>query len=64
MSEVLFFVRDMFVWLDETGCDRRNFMQRYGYALRGIERQFLARSIRTNAIAAISSGGVVAYQLL
>ena len=67
MSEVLFFKRDMFVWLDETGCDRRNFMRRYGYALRGeraVERRFLARGIRTNAIAAISSVGVVAYQLL
>ena len=31
---------------------------------RAVERRFLAHGIRTNAIAAISSGGVVAYQLL
>ena len=27
---------DMFIWIDETGSDRRNSIRKYGYSLRGI----------------------------
>lgn len=67
MAELLLFQRHTLVWLDETGSDRRNFMRKYGYAIRGdraIEKQFVVQGQRTNAIAAISSAGVVAYQLV
>ena len=66
MAEMLLFQRHTLVWLDETGSDRRNFLRKYGYAIRGdraIEKHFVARGQRTNAIAAISSTGIVAYQL-
>ena len=53
----------MFVWIDETGCDKKDLMRKYGYAMRGeraVRNQFLVRGKRVNAIAAISSQGLVA----
>ena len=61
MSEVLLFPKEMFVWVDETGCDRRNYMRKYGYSLRG-ERAIQQCSLaRGNAIVAICTG-VVEYE--
>ena len=67
MAEMMFFRRKTLVWLDETGSDRRNFLRKYGYSIRGdraVETCFVSRGERINAIAAISCDGVVAYQLL
>ena len=38
MADVSIYDPKMFVWLDETGCDRRNTLRKYGYmySLRGI----------------------------
>ena len=36
MAEISIYDPRMFVWLDETGCDRRNTLRKYGYSLRGI----------------------------
>ena len=36
MAEISMYDPKMFVWLDETGCDRRNTLHKYGYSLRGI----------------------------
>jgi len=36
MADVSIYDPKMFVWLDETGCDRRNTLCKYGYSLRGI----------------------------
>ena len=35
MAEMQFFSIDKIVWLDETGCDRRDHMRKCGYALKG-----------------------------
>ena len=38
--------KDLFVWVDETGCDRRNYVRKYGYAIRGqtpVSSQFQVR---------------------
>ena len=46
---------DMFVWIDETGSDARNHIQKCGYALRGetpVCHRLLGRGQRTNATAA------------
>lgn len=51
-----------FIWLDETGNDRRNFLRKYGYALRGeraTKHTFLSRGKRVNAILGLSSTGIV-----
>ena len=67
MAEMLLFQQCTLVWLDETGSDRRNFLHKYGYAIRGDQAEdncFISRGQHTNAIVAISCDGVVAYQLL
>ena len=51
----------VFVWLDETGCDRRNTLRKYGYSLRGIlicDRRLLVRGKRYSAIPVVSMDGI------
>ena len=57
----------MFLWLDETGTDKRDQLHKYGYALRGVTptyHRLLARGTRINAIACISLEGITALQLV
>ena len=35
MAEISFFSVHRLVWVDETGCDRRDFVRKMGYALSG-----------------------------
>ena len=47
----------MFIWLDETGCDRRNAVRQYGYGLRGMTPRsytFKSWGKRYTAIATMS----------
>ncbi len=56
----------MLAFLDETGCDRRDLLRKYGYSFRGVPavcHQIFARGQRINAIAAIGVDGLVAYEL-
>ena len=51
----------MFVWLDETGCDRRNTLRKYGYGLRNIpvcDVCLLVCGKRYSAIPVISLNGI------
>ncbi len=60
------FTADQFVWVDETGSDARNHIRKFGYAVRGmtpVAHRFLSRGRRTNAIAAISTKGLLAVEL-
>ena len=60
MAEVSVYDPSMFIWLDETGCDRRNAVRQYGYGLRGMTpRSFTFKSWgkRYTAIAAMSLDG-------
>ena len=57
---------DKFVWIDGTGSDARVHARKYGYALRGltpVSHRLHTRGQRINAIAAISSTGLVASEL-
>ena len=36
MAEISVYDPTMLVWLDETGCDRRNTIHKYGYSIRGL----------------------------
>ena len=66
MSQALFFKKEMLVWVDETGCDKRDHIRRYGYALRGdrpVYHCLLERGSRVSAIAAISNERVLALEL-
>ena len=35
MAEVSIYDPSMFIWIDETGCDKRNTIRKYGYSIRG-----------------------------
>ena len=65
MAQVLLYHRSMFVWLDESGCDKRNFMRKYGYSIRGQTprcHRLLLRGTRISVIAAMASDGLVACE--
>ena len=64
-TQCLMFRPDMFVFVDETGSDRRNCMRKYGYALWGMTpttHRLLHRG--TRAIAGIATSGSVALHLV
>ena len=66
MAHSYLFKREMFVWADENGSDRRNHIRKFGYALRGRTPEYqrsLSRGCRVNAIAAITSSGLLATEL-
>ena len=61
------FSRNQFVWVDETGSDKRDHIRKYGYAIRGttpVTHRLLARGQMVNAIAALSAQGVVAVDIV
>ena len=66
MAQTFLFNQEMFVWVDETGTDKRDQLRKYGYALRGttpVYHSFLSRGDRINAIAAITSSGLLTVEL-
>ena len=65
MAQCFLFARHQFVWIDETGSDARDHMRKYGYAFRGfrpVSRRLLARGQWINAIAWMSSSGILAVE--
>ena len=67
IAHVLNFNVDMFVWLDETGTDKRDQFRKYGYALRGVTptyHRLLSRGVRINAIACMSVDGMISLELV
>ena len=65
LAQVLQFPRDFFVWVDETGCDLRTNIRRFGYSLLGQSPQYtrlLTRGKRISAICAMSSEGLVGVE--
>ena len=44
---------DMFIWIDETGSDRRNSIRKYGYSLRGITPRICQLRVSGKRISAI-----------
>lgn len=59
------FHRNMLVWVDETGCDRRSHIRKCGYAFRGeapVYHRILHRGERISSIAAMSVDGVIALE--
>ena len=50
------------IFLDETGCDRRNILRRRAYSFRGkpaVSHKLLVRGRHLNAIAFLSSSGII-----
>ena len=66
-AHIVNFDVNMFVWLDESGTDKRDQFRKYGYALRGITpiyHRFFSRGERINAIACLSIESIVALELV
>ena len=66
-AEIQFYDVKQFIWVDETGSDDRDQRRKFGYSLRGeaaVSHQILHRGRRISAIAAMSTNGVVAYDLV
>ena len=61
ISDVSVYSRDMLVFVDETGADRRNKMRRYGYSLRGKPLRNHALLVRGECISAIACISVAAW---
>ena len=61
MAEVSGYHPDMFIWVDETGSDRRNSIRSYGYALRGMRPVCHHLSVggrRVSAIPVLTTRGI------
>ena len=61
MAEISLYDPEMLIWLDETGCDRRHTVRKYGYSIRGLplcDHRLLVRGTRYTAIPIISMAGV------
>ena len=60
-AEMSAFDPAMILWIDETGCDRRNALRQYGYGIRGLapqDHQLQLRGVRYSAIGILSMDGV------
>lgn len=60
--DVSLYTPDMFVFIDETGADRRDTLRKYGYSLRGkpaTKKSLLVRGERVSAIACMSMDGIL-----
>ncbi len=62
VSDVSLYPMHSLVFIDETGCDRRNALRKYGYGLRGRPvrcQKLLVRGVRVSVIAAMTIEGVL-----
>ena len=61
MANVSIYDPSMFIWMDETGCDKRNTIRKYGYSVRGrpvCDQRLLVRGTRYSAIPILSLDGI------
>ena len=61
MAEISMYDPSMLVFIDETGCDRRNTIRKYGYSFRGMpvqDRRLLVRGARYSTIPVMSLSGI------
>ena len=64
-AQVLLYSKEQFVWLDETGYDKKTFMHTYGYAIRGQTpccHRLLVTGKRISVVAAMSTEGIIMYE--
>ena len=50
MAEILLYNREQFVWIDETGCNARNYRRKFGYSLRGTRAECNSLLVRGSRI--------------
>lgn len=61
MAEISVYDPSMLIWIDETGCDRRHSIRKWGYSLRGMpprDHRLLVRGTRYSAIPVMSLQGI------
>ena len=61
MAEISVYDPSMLIWLDESGCDRRNAMRKYAYSVRGmrpVKHRLLVRGVRYSAVPIMSTLGL------
>ena len=66
-SEMQLYNKDMLVFVDESGADRRDSLRKFGYSLRGkrtMSRKLLYRGRRVSTIAALSVSGMLDYRFV
>ena len=62
MAAISVYDPEMIIWVDESGCDRRNSTRKYGYSLRGLpvcDHRLLCRGKRYSAIPLVSVDGIL-----
>ena len=67
MSIISLYDPSMFIFLDESGCERRNGARKFGYSIRGIppvDHRILIRGIRYSAIPVVSLDSIHDVYLL
>ena len=67
MSEISVYDPEMTIWVDESGCDKRNSLRKFAYNLRGMpptDCSLLVRGTRYSAITAATVNGVTDVQLV
>lgn len=61
MADVSVYDPSMLIWIDESGCDRRNCMRKRGYSVRGLpprDHRLLVRGTRFSAIPVMTVEGI------
>ena len=67
MSEISVYDPEMIIWVDESGCDKRNSLRKFAYTLRGMaptDCSLLVRGTRYSAITAATVNGITDVQLV
>jgi len=65
IAEVQLYKKEQFVWIDETGCDKRDNIRKFGYAMRGerpVYHRFLHRGRRVSIIAALCTDDILSIE--
>ena len=66
IANISFYPVNQLIWVDETGCNAKDFTRKFGYALKGetpVYHRLLVRGKRVSAITAMSVDGMVVYDL-
>ena len=66
LASALMFSADKFVWIDESGCDKRDQIRKLGYALQGEHPVYnrFHRGQRISVIAAMFTVGVISTEII
>ena len=61
MAEISMYDPTMLVWIDESGCDKRNSLRKHAYSMKGLtprDQRLMVRGTRYSAIPVMSTEGM------